>query len=156
MDSPSPQDAVSLDSTQETAQEEMPPVEESEDLMNVPIPEEDFDGTHEEYEAYVAEFEKELAEAGGTFTAEVITEDEAAAAGDGGAVVPADLPDFSELDLQQFKEIVKGLNYAVNSDTDVWSIVSEEAEAYFADQKSVEEITDIIQSRVQVYLKENE
>lgn len=155
-DAPTPQDAVSLDSTQETAAEEMPPVEESEDLMNVPIPEEDFDGTHEEYEAYVAEFEKELAEAGGTFTAEVITEDEALAAGDGTAAASANLPDFNESDLQQFKEIVKGLNYAVNSDTDVWSIVSEEAEAYFADQKSVEEITDIIQSRVQVYLKENE
>ena len=35
-------------------------------------------------------------------------------------------------------------------------IIKEESAAYFAGQKSAEEVSDIIQSRVQVYLKENE
>jgi hypothetical protein len=32
----------------------------------------------------------------------------------------------------------------------------EEAGAYFAGQKSTDEVSDIIQSRIQVYLNENE
>jgi hypothetical protein len=38
---------------------------------------------------------------------------------------------------------------------DVHDIILEEAQAYFAGHKTVEEVADIIQSRVQVYVSEN-
>jgi hypothetical protein len=37
----------------------------------------------------------------------------------------------------------------------VYSIISEEAEAYFKGQKTVDEVADIIQSRVKIYVSEN-
>jgi hypothetical protein len=44
----------------------------------------------------------------------------------------------------------------VTSGTDeVYSIISEEAEAYFKGQKTVDEVADIIQSRVKIYVSEN-
>lgn len=129
---------------------------ESEDLLNVPIAEEDFDGTHEEYEEYLKEFEEELAAAGGSFDVDVIGEDPAALEDGATAYSGADLPMFDEKDMKAFKEMLKTLSFAVNDDTEVWNIISEEAGAYFAGQKSAAEVSDIIQSRVQVYLKEIE
>ncbi|MDO5476188.1 MAG: hypothetical protein Q4F43_03630 [Eubacteriales bacterium] len=129
----------------------------SEDLIGIPLSEEEFQGTHEEYEAYLKEFKEELAANGGTV--EVVVIGEEAQSDENGEFVGAaasNLPDFNEEDLASFKEILKSLDYSVNEDSDIWAIISEEAAAYFAGQKSAEEVTDIIQSRVQVYLKENE
>jgi hypothetical protein len=38
----------------------------------------------------------------------------------------------------------------------VWNIIEEEVLAYFKDDKSVDEVCDIIQKRVQLFLSENE
>ena len=37
----------------------------------------------------------------------------------------------------------------------VWQIIQEESEAYFTGDKSIEEVADIIDNRVQLYLDEN-
>lgn len=66
------------------------------------------------------------------------------------------LPEFSEKDIEKFLDVLKSLNYSVNAEQTVLNIIIEESEAYFAGQKSAAEVSDIIQSRVQVYLKENE
>ena len=66
------------------------------------------------------------------------------------------LPDFGQSDIDAVKTILKNMKYQVNSETQIMKIIKEESAAYFAGQKSAEEVSDIIQSRVQVYLKENE
>ena len=37
----------------------------------------------------------------------------------------------------------------------IWQIIWEESEAYFVGDKSIEEVADIINNRVQLYLDEN-
>ena len=41
-------------------------------------------------------------------------------------------------------------------DYDAWRIVSEEVEAYYSGQKSLDEVLDIIESRMRIYLGEKE
>ena len=127
---------------------------ESEDLTGQPVPEEDFDGTHEEYEKYVKDFN---AEAGSTQEEVLIAPDEI----DMGDTENEDygldsLPEFGKDDLDALEKILEGLSFSVNSEREVLKIIMEEAGAYFAGQKSTDEVSDIIQSRIQVYLKENE
>ena len=124
---------------------------ESEDLTG---PEEDFDGTHEEYEKYVKDFNSE---AGSTQEEVLIAPDEI----DMGDTENEDygldsLPEFGKDDLDALEKILEGLSFSVNSEREVLKIIMEEAGAYFAGQKSTDEVSDIIQSRIQVYLKENE
>ena len=69
---------------------------------------------------------------------------------------PNTLPEFGQSDIDAVKNILKSMKYQVNSETQIMKIIKEESAAYFAGQKSAEEVSDIIQSRVQVYLKENE
>lgn len=147
---------AAADSTGAQAAAEEEEIVEPVDMSKTPMPEKDFNGTHEEYEEYVKQFEQELAESGGTLEAVVLGDEPYAPDENGASFSTADLPDFDEKDMAKFKEILKGLSYATNDNSDVWNIISEEAGAYFAGQKSAEEISDIIQSRVQVYLKENE
>ena len=40
-------------------------------------------------------------------------------------------------------------------DTDLMKIITEEAAAYFAGQKSLDETADIIQNRASIYISEN-
>jgi hypothetical protein len=66
------------------------------------------------------------------------------------------LPEFGKDDIAALEKILEGLSFSVNSESEVLNIIMEEAGAYFAGQKSTDEVSDIIQSRIQVYLKENE
>ena len=127
---------------------------ESEDMSGKPVPEEDFDGTHEEYEKYVEDFN---AEAASTEEEILIAPDEI----DMGDTEKQDygldsLPEFGKDDIAALEKILEGLSFSVNSESEVLNIIMEEAGAYFAGQKSTDEVSDIIQSRIQVYLKENE
>jgi len=135
-------------------------IEESEDLTNKPTPEEDFNGTHEEYEAYLKDFEADQASPD---SEEVIIEGadvdtpDAMEQEDPAAQYGLDsLPEFGEKDIQALMKILDGLSFSVNGEQDVLNIIQEEAEAFFAGQKSAADVCDIIQSRVSVYLKENE
>lgn len=126
-------------------------------MLGKPVPEEDFDGTHEEYEQYLKDFEEQMAQEG---SMEMVVYDEDDLMTDdadvSSAYGKANLPEFGEQDIETVKNILKSLHFAVNGETEVLNIISEEAEAFFAGQKSAEEVSDIIQSRVTVYVKENE
>lgn len=58
-----------------------------------------------------------------------------------------------EVDL--VKELISNSRLSSTSDSQIVKIINEEAEPYFAGQKSVDEVAKIIQSRVQIYLSEN-
>jgi ABC-type glycerol-3-phosphate transport system substrate-binding protein len=53
-----------------------------------------------------------------------------------------------------FVEYVNGATTVATYDSDIMDIVTEEAEAYFAGDKSAEEVTKLIQNRVSIYLGE--
>jgi len=61
--------------------------------------------------------------------------------------------DQSDIDL--LNTLIDLAKPAVNSDSQVLTIINEEAAAYFAGQKSVDEVTAIIQNRAQIYVSEN-
>lgn len=134
-------------------------VEESEDLTGqIIVDEENFDGTHEEYLQYLEDAEAEAASASSAELAEavVLSGDEVSE-----EAISMDNPFdeqymFNEKDIEAVKNILKDLHFQINAESDVLKIITEEAAAYFAGQKSAEEVSEIIQSRVQVYLKENE
>ncbi len=52
-------------------------------------------------------------------------------------------------------ELISNISGRMNYDTKLLSIVSEEVMPYFANQKTVDEVMDIIQSRIQIYVNEN-
>lgn len=140
------------------ATDDMEATEEvSEDYTNKPVPEKDFDGTHEEYEEYVKEFEADAEAAEAMTGEEVIAEPEELEIEESTDAYGLDsLPEFSEDDLKEMEKILENLTFSVNSEQEVLNIIMEEAGAYFAGQKTTAEVSDIIQSRIQVYLKENE
>ena len=150
------EESAAEDTTVEAAAEfasEQPAVEESEDLTGKLVTEENFDGTHEEYLEYL---EEEKAHGGSTGQDEEVIIDGEDIMQDGVQQDFNSMPDFNEKDLTRLKAILKDLSFPVNGGSDILNIITEETGAYFAGQKSVDEVADIIQSRVQVYLKENE
>jgi len=50
---------------------------------------------------------------------------------------------------------IESLNKHVDYNTEIYNIITEEASGYFENQKTVEEVCDIIQSRVTIYVNEN-
>ena len=66
---------------------------------------------------------------------------------------------FCEIDkktIADFETMLNTCSVMAGEDTAISIIVCEEIPAYFAGQKSAAEVSDIIQSRISVYLKENE
>ncbi|MEE3393510.1 MAG: extracellular solute-binding protein [Lachnospiraceae bacterium] len=61
----------------------------------------------------------------------------------------------SEEQAARFKSIIENTKSMQASDTDVTKIISDEAAAYFNDDKSVDDVIDIIQNRVSNYVNEN-
>lgn len=53
-----------------------------------------------------------------------------------------------------FMNIINGVDGSYQYDEELVTVVSEEAAAYFAGQKSAEEVAKLIQSRVQIYINE--
>ncbi|MCI8402231.1 MAG: extracellular solute-binding protein [Lachnospiraceae bacterium] len=53
------------------------------------------------------------------------------------------------------RKIILSSRGSIHADSEIMDIISEEAASYFAGQKSVSEVVDIIQSRVQLYISEN-
>lgn len=127
--------------------------EESEDLTGKPVAREDFNGTDEEYQKYLDDFNSN---AGSTEEETIISGEDITQEEDTGKFNTSDLPDFNEDDIKTLIELVKSLSFSINGENEVLNIIIEEADAYFAGQKSAEEVSDVIQSRVQVYLKEKE
>lgn len=61
----------------------------------------------------------------------------------------------TEEDIEIVKELIADAKPAAGTSDDVIQIIQEEAEAYFKGQKSVDEVVNIIQSRIQIFVSEN-
>lgn len=69
--------------------------------------------------------------------------------------VSFDLYSVSEEDAAAIRETINRISCAADYDEQIMNIIAEESGAYFAGQKSVDEVVDIIQSRVQMYVNES-
>ena len=65
------------------------------------------------------------------------------------------LEPLSKKDAEYLKSFIKSLVIVASYNDDIINIVTEEASAYFSGQKSAQEVADIIQSRVSIYVNEN-
>lgn len=52
-------------------------------------------------------------------------------------------------------DFISSVTDAATNEIQIENIITEEAGAYYENQKSAEEVADIIQSRVSLYLSEN-
>lgn len=65
------------------------------------------------------------------------------------------LGDITDADIQEFKDYINGItNVSTNSDSAILDIVMEEAAAFFAGDKTEDEVAGLIQNRVNIYLSE--
>ena len=71
----------------------------------------------------------------------------------GGEDIP--LPRISDTEVDRIYAFLKGLDSEAYFDSSVENIIAEESAAFFAGQKSAEDVAGIIQSRVQIYINEN-
>lgn len=58
-------------------------------------------------------------------------------------------------DNEKIMNFIKSVTNVRSYDSDLFKIIDEETQAYFSGQKSVDEITDLIQNRVSTYVNEN-
>ena len=65
------------------------------------------------------------------------------------------IPPMTKEEVQEFEDFLFSLNQPTVYNEDLLNIIKEEAAAYFAGQKRAEEVSKIIQSRVQIYVNEN-
>lgn len=66
-----------------------------------------------------------------------------------------ELKPLTDEEVENVKNILKSASETFYYNSDVQNIISEETGAYFEGQKDVEEVTDVIQNRVNTYIKEN-
>ena len=64
------------------------------------------------------------------------------------------IPKPNDKDIKDFEEILENVNYIDIQDDKLLVIISEELDAFYSGQKSVDEIANILQSRVSIYLSE--
>ena len=69
--------------------------------------------------------------------------------------VEVEITDATDEEIEEFLAIFEKADEVSVQDTAIMSIIEEEVKPYFEGQKSVEEVADIIQSRIDIYLKEN-
>jgi len=65
------------------------------------------------------------------------------------------LEPFTQEEVDEICEYIYTVNRTAYYNEDIRNIITEEAEAFFSGQKSVQEVVDIIQSRAQVFVNEN-
>ncbi len=61
----------------------------------------------------------------------------------------------TEEEADKIEELIKIAKPATGTDSQIMSIISEEAEAFFKGQRTAQDVAGIIQNRVQVYVNEN-
>lgn len=61
----------------------------------------------------------------------------------------------TEEEIAKIKELMENAAFVFNSNSEIMEIISEESEAFFKGQKTVDDVAGIIQSRVQIYVNEN-
>ena len=62
---------------------------------------------------------------------------------------------MTQQEVDEFTDFLKSIDQVGNYSSSLTDIINEEAAAFFADQKSAEEVAKIIQSRIQIYISEN-
>ncbi len=65
------------------------------------------------------------------------------------------LPTLTQTQVDKLVAFIEGVNKASYANDEILNIVTEESGAYFSGQKSAQDVADVIQSRVQVYVNEN-
>ncbi|MDE5951928.1 MAG: extracellular solute-binding protein [Acetatifactor sp.] len=65
------------------------------------------------------------------------------------------LEPFTQEEVDEICEFIYSVNRLPYYNENISNIITEEAEAFFVGQKSVQEVAGVIQSRVQVYVNEN-
>lgn len=60
----------------------------------------------------------------------------------------------TEQDIEAVRELVDNACNKYEYDVSIMTIISEEAEGYLAGQRSLDEVTEVIQNRVSLYLEE--
>ena len=65
------------------------------------------------------------------------------------------LEPYTQEEVDAMCEFIYTVNRTAYYNTDIVNIITEEAEAFFSGQKSVQDVVDIIQSRAQVFVNEN-
>lgn len=61
----------------------------------------------------------------------------------------------TEEEVAKFREVLAVARPVSNTNEKIMEIINEEGEAYFSGQKSVDDVINVIQSRVQIYVSEN-
>lgn len=69
--------------------------------------------------------------------------------------VQMEIVSATDKEVEEFRALVEMADTITYSDQALLDIIQEEVEPYFQGQKSVDEVTDIIQSRIDIYLKES-
>ena len=62
---------------------------------------------------------------------------------------------MTQEEVDEVVAFIKSVDQLYTNHQDLMNIISEEAAPYFTGQKSVKEVADIIQNRIQVYVNEN-
>lgn len=62
---------------------------------------------------------------------------------------------FTQEEVDAICEFIYTVDRTAYYNEDIQNIITEEAEAFFSGQKSVQDVVDIIQSRAQVFVNEN-
>ena len=58
-------------------------------------------------------------------------------------------------EIDQLMAVIDAAKPTSSSDSQIMQIITEEVEPYFAGQKTVDDVANVIQSRVQIYISEN-
>ena len=64
------------------------------------------------------------------------------------------LEPLTQAQVDDFKDMVNNAVYAGSFDNEIYTIITEEAEAFFAGDKTAEEVASLIQNRAKIYLGE--
>ena len=65
------------------------------------------------------------------------------------------LPRLIQADVKYVERFINSLDQVLSYNESAYNIIMEEASAYFSGQKSAQEVADIIQSRLTIYVNEN-
>ena len=111
----------------------------------------DKDDSNSGFSTVKQKFEEELQEA----TKEKSDDDESAQLWDQINHVMVKMKPLSQEEVSKFYDYTVSINSLDCMDNEITNIIAEEASAFYCGQKTAEEVADIIQNRVTVYINEN-
>ena len=67
---------------------------------------------------------------------------------------PVNIYEISEEDAETLKAVIRKIEFSMAADSNLYSIVLEEADYLFYDGRNIDSVADIIQNRASVYISE--